>query len=63
VNTNNNGNLELDNESQLWLEGDMGEDLPDYDWGTEEIPEVKPIEYKAGVGFIVVGGKNGKDNH
>ncbi len=41
----------------------MGEDLPDYDWGTEEIPEVKPIQYQVGVGFVVVGGKNGKDNH
>jgi hypothetical protein len=52
------GKLELDNESQLWLESDMGED-----WGTQEIPEVKPIEYKASVGFIVIGGKNGKNNH
>jgi hypothetical protein len=57
------GKLELDNESQLWLESDMGEDLPEYDWGTQEIPEVKPIEYKASVGFIVIGGKNGKNNH
>jgi hypothetical protein len=57
------GNLEPDKESQQWLEGDMGEDLPEYDWGTEEIPEVKPIQYQVGVGFVVVGGKNGKDNH
>jgi hypothetical protein len=60
---NSNDNLEPDKESQLWLDGDMGEDLPDYFWGTEEIPELKPIRYQAGVGFIVVGGKNGKDNH
>jgi hypothetical protein len=60
---NNNGNLEPDKERQQWLEGDMGEDLSDYDWGTEEIPVGKPIQYQAGVGFVVVGGKNGKDNH
>jgi hypothetical protein len=51
--------LELDKETQLWLDGDMGEDLPDYDWGTQEIPAVKPIRYQPGVGFIVVGGKGG----
>jgi hypothetical protein len=50
---------ELDAESKLWLDGDMGEDLPEYDWGTEEIPPVKPIKYQPGVGFIVVGGKGG----
>ena len=60
---NNNENTEPDNESQQWLEGDMGEDLPGYDWGTEEIPEVKPIQYQPGIGFIVIGGKNGKNNH
>ncbi len=41
----------------------MGEDLPEYDWGTEKIPVGKPIRYQVGVGFVVVGGKNGKDNH
>ena len=41
----------------------MGEDLPGYDWGTEEIPEVKPIQYQPGIGFIVIGCKNVKNNH
>jgi hypothetical protein len=51
---NNNGNLEPDKENQQWLEGDMGEDLPDYDWGAEEIPEVKPIQYQVDFGFVIV---------
>ena len=47
----------LDAESQRWLEADLGEDLPEYDWGEPGIPQDKPIRYEPGVGFIVVGGK------
>ena len=48
---------ELDAETRVWLDADLGENLPEYDWGTGEIPAVKPIRYQPGVGFIV-GGKN-----
>jgi hypothetical protein len=50
--------LEPDEESNQWLEADMGENLPEYDWGATE-PEGKPIRYEPGLGFIVLGGKNG----
>jgi hypothetical protein len=43
----------LDSESQRWLEADLGEDLPEYDWGPNGIPEDKPIRYESGTGFIV----------
>jgi hypothetical protein len=50
--------LEPDEESKRWLDSDMGEDLPDYDWGRNE-PEGTPIQYELGVGFVVLGGKHG----
>jgi hypothetical protein len=43
----------LDLESQRWLEADLGEDLPEYDWGPNGIPADKPIRYEPGTGFIV----------
>ena len=43
----------LDAESTRWLEADLGEDLPEYDWGPAGIPEDKPIRYEPGTGFIV----------
>ena len=43
---------EPDIESQRWLEADMGEDLPEYDWGGSE-PDGLPIRYEARIVTIV----------
>jgi hypothetical protein len=43
---------EIDTETQHWLEADMGEDLPEYDWGEKGIPAGQPIQYQAGIGFV-----------
>ena len=45
--------ITLDLESERWLEADLGENLPEYDWGEPGIPEDKPIRYEPGTGFIV----------
>lgn len=42
-----------DLESQIWLEADLGDNLPDYDWGENGVPQGKPIEYLSGVGLVV----------
>ena len=43
---------ELDAETQHWLEADMGEDLPEYNWGEKGIPAGQPIQYQIGTGFF-----------
>jgi len=47
----------LDPETQLWLDADLGDNLPPYDWGSTDIPLGKPIRYVVGQGLIVEGGK------
>ncbi len=49
----------LDAETQEWLEADLGEDLPDYEWGAEGEPVGKPVHYVPGVGVVVEGGRDG----
>ena len=45
-----------DTESQSWLEADLTNDLPEYDWGEEGTPSMKPVEYSAGLGLVVKAG-------
>jgi hypothetical protein len=42
-----------DLEPQTWLEADLGDNLPDYDWGEDGIPQGKSVEYLSGVGLVV----------
>ncbi len=42
-----------DTESQFWLEDNLSNDLPEYDWGEGGIPSMKPVEYLAGIGLVV----------
>ncbi|CAN5453596.1 MAG: helix-turn-helix domain-containing protein [Rubrobacteraceae bacterium] len=44
---------ELDEEARAWLGDDLGGELPEYDWGEEGPPEVKPVKYEPGVGLVV----------
>jgi len=45
----------LDGETKTWLESDLGENLPPYNWGTEHMPEGQPVHYVAGVGLVIEG--------
>ena len=45
-----------DIESKSWLEADLVNDLPEYDWGEGGIPSMKPVEYVSGVGLVVKAG-------
>jgi predicted DNA-binding antitoxin AbrB/MazE fold protein len=47
----------LDAETDEWLEADLVEDLPPYDWGEQGVPLGKQVHYALGVGFVVEGGK------
>jgi hypothetical protein len=59
-------NLPLEEKHQLWqlLNDEINQSernlLPEdsYDWGSQGQPKGKPLEYIAGVGLKVVGGKN-----
>jgi predicted DNA-binding antitoxin AbrB/MazE fold protein len=48
---------DLDAETDEWLDADLVEDLPPYDWGKQGIPPGKQVNYAPGVGFVVEGGK------
>lgn len=43
---------QLNVQSQRWLEADMGEELPEYEWGGNE-PGGISIQYEAGAGFLI----------
>ncbi|PZU91894.1 MAG: hypothetical protein DCE90_19255 [Pseudanabaena sp.] len=45
-----------DTESQSWLEADLTNDLPEYNWGEGGIPSLKPVEYVSGLGLVVKAG-------
>lgn len=49
---------ELDAETQQWLEANLDEALPPYDWGATGAPSGKPIRYQLGQGFVIEGGKS-----
>jgi hypothetical protein len=48
---------ETDVESQDWLEADLGEDLPPYEWGEAGVPQGKPVQFVGGRGLVVEGSK------
>ena len=45
-----------DTETSEWLEAPLVDELTPYEWGTEGIPEGKPIQYVCDRGFVVKGG-------
>ena len=45
-----------DIESKSWLEADLVDDLPEYNWGEGGIPSMKPVEYVYGVGLVIKAG-------
>ncbi len=45
-----------DIESKSWLEADLVDDLPEYNWGEGGIPSMKPVEYVSGVGIVIKAG-------
>ncbi|MBD2151545.1 hypothetical protein H6F44_15655 [Pseudanabaena sp. FACHB-1277] len=47
--------VDNDMESKSWLEADLVDDLPEYNWGEGGIPSMKPVEYVSGVGLVVAG--------
>lgn len=44
----------VDGESRVWLDANLSEPLPPYDWGKDGIPNVRPVRYRPGVGFFVM---------
>ncbi len=48
--------VDNDMESKSWLEADLGDDLPEYNWGEGGIPSMKPVEYVSDVGLVVKAG-------
>lgn len=45
-----------DIESKSWLEADLVDDLPEYNWGEGGIPSMKPVEYVSGIGLVLKAG-------
>ncbi|MEA5488606.1 MULTISPECIES: hypothetical protein [Pseudanabaena] len=45
-----------DIESKSWLEADLVDDLPEYNWGEGGIPSMKPVKYVSGVGLGIKAG-------
>ncbi|ESA36120.1 hypothetical protein N836_09065 [Leptolyngbya sp. Heron Island J] len=45
---------ELDIASQQWLDAELTEPMPAYDWGSEGIPEGLPVQYVPGQGMMIV---------
>jgi hypothetical protein len=50
--------LEIDPETQTWMDADLGGPLPPYDWGPQGAPVGKPVRFEPGVGLVVEGGKD-----
>jgi hypothetical protein len=49
----NYGVAVLDAESVAWAEADLAGEMPEYDWGEAGIPDVMPVRFVAGEGFVV----------
>lgn len=45
-----------DIESKSWLEANLVNDLPEYDWREGGIPSMKPVEYVSGIGLVIKAG-------
>ncbi|NJO75722.1 MAG: hypothetical protein HC833_19315 [Leptolyngbyaceae cyanobacterium RM1_406_9] len=43
----------LDSETKTWLESDLGENLPPYDWGVEGVPAGQPVLYVPEFGLLI----------
>ena len=44
----------MDRETQAWLDADLGEELPPYDWGDVDPLELgEPVRYVPGAGLVV----------
>ncbi|MEM9163280.1 MAG: hypothetical protein AAGC54_09450 [Cyanobacteria bacterium P01_F01_bin.4] len=44
----------LDEESKTWLEADMIDELPEYDWGPAGMPDGLPVTYIPGQGIFIL---------
>ena len=42
-----------DEESRDWLDADLGNASPDYDWGEMGVPEGIPVRYVVGEGIVI----------
>jgi hypothetical protein len=49
----NPGVAVLDAEAATWAEADLAGEMPEYDWGEAGIPNVIPVRFVAGEGFVV----------
>jgi hypothetical protein len=49
----NHGVTLLDAETAAWAEADLAGEMPEYDWGEAGIPNVMPVRFVAGEGFVV----------
>ena len=45
----------MDADTQTWLDADLTEPMPDYEWGSEGIPEGLPVQHVAGQGVVIMG--------
>lgn len=48
----------LDTETSQWLEADLIDAEPPYDWGEQGVPQGKKVYYSPEQGFVVEGGKS-----
>ncbi len=44
-------------EDRAWLDADLGDTLPPYDWGSDGPPAGRPVRYVPGRGLIIEGGR------
>lgn len=45
---------DLDTASKQWLDSELTEPLPEYDWGPEGLPEGMPVKYVPGQGMVIM---------
>lgn len=43
----------VDADTQTWLEAELTEPVPAYDWGVEGVPKGLPVQYVPGQGVII----------
>lgn len=47
--------VELEAETREWLDADLGDNLPPYDWGSEGVPSGQSVQYVPEVGIVITG--------
>ena len=53
--TNNADDVEpINTDTRTWLEADLTESLPAYEWGPEGIPEGLPMQHVPGQGMVIL---------